>query len=84
MLPVYMAKAGGSFFIVFGVTALTGALMSNNPVWRYGPYNPAEVTAGPQPDWYMGIAEGLLRILPGWETEIFGHTLIWNCLLYTS
>jgi ubiquinol-cytochrome c reductase cytochrome b subunit len=58
-----------------------GALMSINPVWRYGPYNPAEVTAGSQPDWYMGVAEGLLRIFPGWETHIFGVTISWNIML---
>ncbi len=81
MLPVYAAKAGGFFFIVFGVTALMGGLMTINPVWRYGPYNPAEVTAGSQPDWYMGIAEGLLRIMPGWETHIFGVTISWNVFL---
>jgi ubiquinol-cytochrome c reductase cytochrome b subunit len=75
MMPVYAAKAGGFFFIVFGVTALMGALLGINPVWKYGPYNPAEVTAGSQPDWYMGFAEGLLRIMPAWEYEIFGFTL---------
>ncbi|GAB3252602.1 cytochrome bc complex cytochrome b subunit [Alteromonas gracilis] len=81
MMPVYAAKAGGFFFIVFGVTTLMGAFLSINPLWRYGPYNPAEVTAGSQPDWYMGIAEGLLRIMPGWETEIFGYTISWNVLI---
>jgi ubiquinol-cytochrome c reductase cytochrome b subunit len=81
MMPVYAAKAGGFFFMVFGVTALMGGLMTINPVWRFGPYNPAEVTAGSQPDWYMGIAEGLLRIMPGWETHIFGITLSWNVML---
>jgi ubiquinol-cytochrome c reductase cytochrome b subunit len=81
LMPIYMAKAGGYFFIVFGVTALMGGLFSINPVWRYGPYNPAEVTAGSQPDWYMGVAEGLLRIFPGWETEIFGVTISWNVML---
>jgi ubiquinol-cytochrome c reductase cytochrome b subunit len=81
LLPVYAAKAGGFFFIVFGVTALMGALMQINPVWKYGPYNPAEVTAGSQPDWYMGIAEGLLRIMPGWETHLFGFTLSWNVFI---
>jgi ubiquinol-cytochrome c reductase cytochrome b subunit len=81
MMPIYAAKAGGYFFIVFGVTALMGGLFSINPVWRYGPYNPAEVTAGSQPDWYMGVAEGLLRIFPGWETEIFGVTITWSVLL---
>jgi ubiquinol-cytochrome c reductase cytochrome b subunit len=81
LLPVYAAKAGGFFFIVFGITALMGGLLGINPVWKYGPYNPAEVTAGSQPDWYMGVAEGLLRIMPGWETELFGFTVSWNVLV---
>ena len=81
MMPVYAAKAGGFFFIVFGVTALMGALLSINPVWKYGPYNPAEVTAGSQPDWYMGFNEGLLRIFPAWETEAFGFTIPWSVFL---
>jgi ubiquinol-cytochrome c reductase cytochrome b subunit len=29
----------------------------------------------------MGFAEGLLRIMPGWETEIFGFTISWNIML---
>jgi ubiquinol-cytochrome c reductase cytochrome b subunit len=81
MMPVYAAKAGGFFFIVFGVSALMGALFSINPVWRYGPYDPSQVTAGSQPDWYMGWPDGALRIFPGWETELFGFTLSWNIFL---
>ena len=81
MMPVYAAKAGGFFFIVFGVTALMGGLMQINPIWMYGPYNPSQVTAGSQPDWYMGVAEGLLRIMPGWESYIFGYTISWNVLI---
>jgi ubiquinol-cytochrome c reductase cytochrome b subunit len=81
MMPVYAAKAGGFFFIVFGVVAVMGGLLSINPVWRYGPYNPSEVTAGSQPDWYMGWPDGALRIMPGWETELFGYTLSWNVFL---
>jgi ubiquinol-cytochrome c reductase cytochrome b subunit len=81
MLPVYAAKAGGYFFVVFGVTALMGGLMSINPVWRYGPYDPSQVTAGSQPDWYMGWPDGALRIMPGWETHLFGFTLSWNVFL---
>ena len=81
MLPVYAAKAGGFFFVVFGVTALMGGLFTINPVWMYGPYDPSKVTAGSQPDWYMGVAEGLLRAMPGWETEIFGYTISWNIFL---
>ena len=82
MLPVYAAKAGGFFFIVFGVTALMGGLLSINPVWKFGPYDPTKVTAGSQPDWYMGWPDGLLRIIPtGWESYIFGYTISWNILL---
>ena len=58
-----------------------GGLLSINPVWKYGPYDPSKVTAGAQPDWYLGIAEGLLRIIPNWETHVAGHTISWNVLL---
>ncbi|MGI9155275.1 MAG: cytochrome bc1 complex cytochrome b subunit [Marmoricola sp.] len=81
MLPVYAAKAGGFFFIIFGVTALMGGFLSINPIWRYGPYDPSQVTAGSQPDWYMGWPDGALRIMPGWETHLWGHTLSWNVFL---
>jgi ubiquinol-cytochrome c reductase cytochrome b subunit len=81
MLPVYAAKAGGFFFIVFGVTALLGGLLSINPVWKYGPYDPSKVTAGSQPDWYMGWPDGALRIMPGIESHIWGYTISWNVML---
>jgi ubiquinol-cytochrome c reductase cytochrome b subunit len=38
-VPVYTAKAGGFFFIVFGVTALMSALFTINPIWAYGGYD---------------------------------------------
>jgi ubiquinol-cytochrome c reductase cytochrome b subunit len=81
MVPVYAAKAGGFFFIVFGVTALMGGLLTINPVWKFGPYDPSKVTAGSQPDWYMGWPDGALRIFPNWETYPFGYTMSWNVFL---
>ncbi len=81
LMPVYAAKAGGFFFIVFGATALMGALLSINPVWKYGPYDPSKVTAGSQPDWYMGWPDGALRIMPGWESHIGPFTMPWNVFL---
>ncbi|GAB6984792.1 cytochrome bc1 complex cytochrome b subunit [Nocardioides pyridinolyticus] len=81
MLPVYAAKAGGFFFIVFGIIAVLGALFTLNPVWKYGPYDPSKVTAGSQPDWYMGWPDGALRIMPGLETHIWGVTISWNVML---
>ena len=82
MMPVYMAKAGGFFFIVFGITALMAALVTINPIWLYGPYSPSPVTAGSQPDWYMGFADGALRLFPGFfEFNIFGFTLSLNVFI---
>ncbi|MGC9540269.1 cytochrome b [Streptomyces sp. UG1] len=74
-LPVYMAKAGGFFFLVFGVLAFMGGIAGINPVWAFGPYRPDLVTTGAQPDWYLGFSEGLIRVMPGWELNAWGHTL---------
>jgi ubiquinol-cytochrome c reductase cytochrome b subunit len=81
MLPVYAAKAGGFFFVVFGFTALMGAFLQINPIWAYGPYNPSEVTAGSQPDWYMGFSEGAVRLMPNWESTFLGFTWSWNIFI---
>jgi ubiquinol-cytochrome c reductase cytochrome b subunit len=82
LFPVYVAKAGGFFFIVFGVLALMGGTMAINNVWNYGPYDPSPVSAGAQPDWYMLFLEGSLRLMPG-QTEIViaGYTLSLNVLI---
>jgi ubiquinol-cytochrome c reductase cytochrome b subunit len=81
LMPVYMAKAGGFFFIVFGVTAFLGAVASINPIWIFGPYNPGQIGAGSQPDWYMGWLDGLVRLAPPLETHAFGYTISWNILI---
>lgn len=81
LMPVYMAKAGGFFFVVFGVIALLGGLVTINPIWIFGPYMPDQVSAGSQPDWYIGWLDGLLRIMPNWETVIFGWTISWNIMI---
>ncbi len=78
LMPVYMAKAGGFFFVVFGITALVGGLVNINPVWIFGPYMPDQVTAGSQPDWYIGWLDGALRLMPNLETSLFGYTISWN------
>ncbi|MFD9906956.1 cytochrome bc complex cytochrome b subunit [Streptomyces sp. NPDC059063] len=74
-MPIYIAKAGGFFFLVFGVLALMGAVATINPVWALGPYRPDLVGTGAQPDWYLGFSEGLIRVMPSWEINAWGHTL---------
>ena len=82
LYPVYTAKAGGFFFIVFGVTALMGALFTINPIWMYGSYDPSPVTAGSQPYWYMGFLDGAVRLTPGFfEFTLLGFTFSFNILI---
>ncbi|GHF32263.1 MULTISPECIES: cytochrome bc1 complex cytochrome b subunit [Streptomyces] len=76
LMPVYMAKAGGFFFLVFGVIAAIAAIATINPVWAMGPYRPDQVSTNAQPDWYLGMSEGIFRAMPGWEINIAGHTLV--------
>jgi ubiquinol-cytochrome c reductase cytochrome b subunit len=64
IMPVFAAKAGGFFFIVFGVIVLMASLFTINPIWTYGPYDPSPISAGTQPDWYIGFADGALRLVP--------------------
>ncbi|GAA1693054.1 cytochrome bc complex cytochrome b subunit [Microcella alkalica] len=82
VMPVFAAKAGGFFFIVFGVIVLIASLFTINPIWNYGPYDPSPVSAGTQPDWYIGFADGALRLIPPHlESVIFGYTWSWNVLI---
>ncbi|MEU3333071.1 cytochrome b [Glutamicibacter creatinolyticus] len=63
--PVYAAKAGGFFFIIFGIVAFIAGFFQINAIWNYGPYDPSPVSAGTQPDWYIGFVDGALRLMPG-------------------
>jgi ubiquinol-cytochrome c reductase cytochrome b subunit len=84
VMPVFAAKAGGFFFLVFGVIMLIASLFTINPIWNYGPYDPSPVSAGTQPDWYIGFADGALRLIPpGWEFVLFGYTWAMNILVPT-
>ncbi|WP_214413739.1 cytochrome bc1 complex cytochrome b subunit [Sphaerisporangium fuscum] len=79
--PTFMIKAGAYFLFTFGVVALLGAFAQINPIWLFGPYTPADISAGSQPDWYMGFLEGSLRLMPAWEINLFGHTLPLSVLI---
>ena len=83
MYPGYAAKAGGFFFLVFGVMAALGGLAQINPIWLYGPYDPSQVSAGSQPDWYVGFLDGSTRLMPNWELRTLGHTFSFNVMFPT-
>ena len=47
--------------------ALLGGLFQINPIWLFGPYKAAVVSAASQPDWYVMFLDGSTRLMPAWE-----------------
>ena len=52
--------------------------MQINPIWQWGPYEPALGTNGAQPDWYLGWLIGALRLVPSFDVTIGSYTLVPN------
>ncbi|HEY2641854.1 MAG TPA: cytochrome bc complex cytochrome b subunit [Streptosporangiaceae bacterium] len=81
LYPYFVAKTGAFFFFVFAAVALAATFTQINPIWLYGPFNPVAMSAGSQPDFYMGALEGALRIMPAWQWVVFGHTFAFNVFI---
>jgi ubiquinol-cytochrome c reductase cytochrome b subunit len=64
--------SAGLFFLTAAVVSAMGGLVQINPVWAYGPFEPAVVSSPAQPDWYVGWLDGALRIFPAFEPTILG------------
>lgn len=73
--PNYAIKSIAMFLFVSAFLVALGAFAQINPVWIYGPYFGPAVSAGSQPDWYLGWAEGAVRLLPRLNIHIFGHQI---------
>jgi len=73
--PSYTAKSVGLLLLVLAVVTALGAFAQIDPVWIYGPYQPADIMAGAQPDWYLGWVEGAMRLFPGVNLHL-GHWLV--------
>ncbi len=81
LYPQYTAKSTGLFFILFGLLAVLSAVMQINPIWDFGPYRADQASIDSQPDWYIGYLEGALRLMPRWETDVLGHTVVWDVFI---
>ncbi|RBY85513.1 cytochrome bc complex cytochrome b subunit [Blastococcus sp. TF02A-30] len=85
LFPTFAGKATGLLFIVFGVCAALGGLVQINPVWLWGPYNPAQVSSASQPDWYVMFLDGSSRLFPAWDLNLPGDytipALFWPTVL---
>ncbi|MBF6478604.1 cytochrome b, partial [Nocardia cyriacigeorgica] len=75
IVPVFAADQGAFFAFTLGVVGLMGGLLQINPIWNLGPYNPSQVSAGSQPDFYMMWTDGLARLMPPWELYLGRYTV---------
>ncbi|BBZ20322.1 cytochrome bc1 complex cytochrome b subunit [Mycolicibacterium gadium] len=75
VMPVFAVKSGAFFAMVVGILGLMGGLLQINPIWNLGPYKPAQVSAGSQPDFYLMWTDGLIRLWPAWELYIGNYTV---------
>jgi ubiquinol-cytochrome c reductase cytochrome b subunit len=79
--PFFLLKGQAWFFFIFATLTLLATFAQINPVWLYGPYTPLAISSASQPDWYMGILEGSLRMMPAWEINFLGHTVSLSVLI---
>jgi ubiquinol-cytochrome c reductase cytochrome b subunit len=71
--PGYTLRTLALFAWVLAVLFALGGLAQINPVWIYGPYEPAQATSPAQPDWYVAWGEGALRLFPPVEFRVAGY-----------
>jgi ubiquinol-cytochrome c reductase cytochrome b subunit len=79
--PYFLLKGQAWFFFIFGVLVVLSTFAEINPVWMYGPYTPLAISSASQPDFYMGLLEGSLRMMPAWEINFLGHTVSLDVLI---
>ena len=75
ILPAFAAKGGAFFALTVGVLGIMAGVFQINPIWNLGPYNPAQISSGSQPDWYVLFTEGMARIFPPWELYLGNYTV---------
>ncbi|MQY21330.1 cytochrome bc1 complex cytochrome b subunit [Nocardia macrotermitis] len=84
IVPVFAADQGAFFMFTLGIVSVMGGVLQINPIWNLGPYNPSQVSAGSQPDFYMMWTDGLARLMPPWELYLGRYTVpapVWVALL---
>ncbi|MFD0362532.1 cytochrome bc complex cytochrome b subunit [Nocardia sp. GCM10030253] len=75
IVPVFAADQGAFFAFTLGIVGIMGGLLQINPIWNLGPYNPSQVSAGSQPDFYMMWTDGMARLMPPWELYLGNYTI---------
>ncbi|MDN3354614.1 ubiquinol-cytochrome c reductase cytochrome b subunit [Actinomadura sp. DC4] len=79
--PSFVMKTLAFQMWVFAGICLLATFAQINPIWLFGPYSPGAISAGSQPDWYMGWLDGSLRLMPGWDISLFGYIVPMGVLI---
>jgi ubiquinol-cytochrome c reductase cytochrome b subunit len=72
-VPSFALKSTTLSILVTGTLVVMGGLLQINPVFLYGPYHPGKASINSQPDWYLQLVEGAMRLWPEWRIDLW-HT----------
>ncbi|GLY63945.1 cytochrome bc1 complex cytochrome b subunit [Amycolatopsis taiwanensis] len=70
-VPSFALKSISLSILLTGVLAVMGGIFQINPVFNYGPYTPFQVSINSQPDWYLLMVEGAMRLWPPWRINLW-------------
>jgi ubiquinol-cytochrome c reductase cytochrome b subunit len=91
-IGVPASNAGATRVIAFaavtvGVLGLMACAFQVNPIWKYGPADPAHVSSWSTPPWYFGWVDGAVRLWPPWEVHVGEHAIapwFWPSVVFLS
>jgi ubiquinol-cytochrome c reductase cytochrome b subunit len=72
-LPVFAMHSVATLLGTLGVLGLLAGTAQINPIFHWGPYNPAQVSNGSQPDWYALWLIGSLKLFPPADLSVAGR-----------
>jgi ubiquinol-cytochrome c reductase cytochrome b subunit len=74
ILPPFTAKGGAFFAVTVGVIAIMAG-SSRSTRSRTSGRTTRHISAGSQPDFYMGWSDGMARLFPAWDIHIGGYNV---------
>lgn len=74
-VPMFASHSASLGLCLTGVLGMLAGLAQINPVFNYGPFEPAEGSSGSEPDWYAGFVIGALRMFPRWDIHLGNYVI---------
>ncbi|NKQ57795.1 ubiquinol-cytochrome c reductase cytochrome b subunit [Amycolatopsis sp. K13G38] len=73
MFPPFALKSISLSIMTTGTLVVMGGLLQINPIFHFGPYLPGEASINSQPDWYLQMIDGAMRLWPELRIDL-GHS----------